>query len=348
MNYWKEEYPGLPQIPLPKQWLPQKVGEFATSEQIIVSKLISNEEISIDEINLMKECINFYNDLRIRLNNFNYSTINETNINDFIGYIDYAYNFVLLNSNRIELFETYRLVFNEDFKSKGNIKELSYPPIETVREKKLFNRANSYNSNVFYSSESIDTTFKELRPEKSSIVTLGVWRPKGNNTFLSYPIMANPSVPFLSEISKFSTNAYCQIKNRFHPLMGEFMDGYFNLLNQEYSKGIQNKIEYILSANFSEKIFELRENDWTYDCIVYPSVGNEYISSNLAFRPSVVDKRLNLVAIIEFEVLNTKYDLKANINSQRLITVAELKIRNKAKVIENNGNIVWEKYGCNI
>lgn len=337
---WKESYPNLPTIPLPKRWLENGIAGTATEEQIISHKLHFKEPISGNEEKELLECIRFYNELADSLKRFDFTSVKDDKLEEFINYFDYAYNYLWLHSNQIELFETYRLVNNSDRKSKEFVHQLGHPSLDIAKKKNALNRASSSKSTVFYSSETVDLAFKELKPSIGKIVTLGVWIPKGNRKLLAYPIMGNPSVQLKNENSRTAGYAFSELKNRFHPLFGLFMDGYFNILNYEFSKPIKNKQEYLISSLFSERIFEEREKNWTYDCIVYPSVGGEYTLSNFAIKPSVVDSRLQLIKAFEFEIGETFYDKKASTNKPRELSVANVKIRRESKSIIG-GRIEW-------
>jgi len=339
---WKETYPNLPLIPSSKRWFDDGTPGTATLEQIISHKLHFKEPISAVEEKAIEECINFYDQLAKSLKRFNFSAIKDEDVEDFLRYIEYAYNYLWLHSNEIELFETYRLVNNSDGKSKECIHQLSYPSLNIVREKNVLNRASSSKSTVFYCSESIDLVFKELRPPVGSIVTLGIWRPIGNRKLLSYPIMGNPSAQFLNKNASASKIAFNEMKKRFHPLFGLFMDGYFNVLNHEFSKPINNKKEYLVSSLFSERIFEERESEWTYDCIVYPSVGDEYSQSNFAIKPKVVDSKLHLAKAFEFEVVATFYEQKANKKDPRKLSVVNARVIKESRNISTDGRIEWK------
>lgn len=338
---WQDTYPGLPDLPEAKLWEDVGGPNAATKEQIITYKLINRQPISSKENNLLIDCISYYKRLKISLQKLNVSKFSEEELNNFFLYIGYAYNFLVLLSNQVELYQTYRIVENIDGNSKTNASQLSYPPLEIVKERNVFNRASSPKSTVFYCSESIDSVFKELRPSVGCIITLGVWEPRTDNKFLAYPIMASPHAQIINSNSNATSQAYKSLKKRNNPLLGHFWDGYFNVLNQEYSKRIKDKREYFISSFFSEKIFETRESEWNYDCIIYPSIGNEFSHSNFAFKPDVVDSRLKLVKAAEIEILETYYDRKANISNSGILTVARVRNIRMSKEIAENGDIVW-------
>lgn len=338
---WRDNYVGLPDLPIAKLWKKGGKPGTATDEQIITNKLLRQRPISTKEENLILDCILYYQNLLKALEKFKFSELTREGIEIFCQYIGYAYNYLLLHSNEIELYQTFRLVENCNSKTKQFSHQLSYPPLEIVKEKDLFNRASSLNSTVFYSSESVDTAFKELRPKVGSIVTLGIWGSKGSNKFLSYPISSNSSAEIVNDHARITSLAYKEIKRKEHPLLREFMDGYFNLLNHEFSKTIQNKKEYLVSSYFSEKIFEPREKKWNYDCIIYPSVGNEFSQSNFAFKAEIAKSRLELKKAFELEILETFYDKPANKQNSTSLTVVKARLLKQSKEILENGEIQW-------
>lgn len=338
---WKDSFKTLPKLPKGKLWIENGEPGTATLEQILTNRLLHNEPISQEERKIIIECILFYRILYSELERFDFLTLTEPELEDFILYIGYAFNYLPMHINDIELFTAYRLVSNSDGKTKSHRTQLSYPPLEFIQNRKQYNRASTPKSTVFYSSDSIDVVFKELKPPKSSIVTLGIWSPKTKRKFLSYPIMANPSAQFLNENAKSASLAYDGLKKKMQPLFGHFIDGYFKVLNHQYSKRVKDHKEYIISAYFSEKIFEIDDKDCNIDCIIYPSVGNEYLNSNIAFKSITVDQHLDLKSAIEIEVLDTFYDKSTINNNPTSISVAKIRILKRSKNILENGDIIW-------
>lgn len=338
---WKDNFKNLPKLPKGKLWIENGEPGTATQEQIITNKLLHSHPINLMERQILAESIVFYGNLYSELERFDFAALSASELDEFLLYIAYAFNFLPMHTNDIELFYVYRLVNNSDGKTKTNKNQLSHPSLEFIRNRNQFNRGSSPNSIAFYSSDSVDVVFKELKPQKSSIVTLGIWSPKNKNKFLSYPIMANPSAQFVNENAKIASLAYSGLKNKIHPLFGHYIDSYFRLLNREYSKLVKDHKEYIISAHFSEKIFEIDDKGWNIDCIIYPSVGNEYINSNLAFKSSTADDHLYLRSALEYEILDTFYERPTINRDPATLSVAKVKILKRSKEILNNGDIIW-------
>ena len=84
---------------------------------------------------------------------------------------------------------------------------------------------------------------------------------------------------------------------------------------------------------FSEKILDNPQNKGTsfdFECIIYPSVGNKFKTSNVAVRKDILRHEFELTKVIEFEVTNPE--------SINLVDYKDYRITEK---IEDN-RIIWE------
>lgn len=340
-------FPGLPTIPTCKRWLKPMVNNRATLEQLVSNKLFDNIPLTKKEEKIIQDCVQFYQQLYHSLQSFNYDSLNsQLKINYFKDYLNYAFNYELLNGGYIEILETYRLVPNKDGRSKTNAKELAYPPIKVLKCKGLYNRANTSLNSIFYSSETIDAVFRECKPSKGEIVSLGIWKPKNNVTLNYYSIESNFKA---KSVNEFAKRAYVAIE-QLSPILVDLLKNYLLILNYEYSKKVNAKIEYIVSATLSEKLLNLdMKKDrsilepYNYDAILYPSLGNEFNYSNLAIIPESVDEKLELKEVYEWEVLSTNYDKEVLKTNPRQLTVAKVKCTNFSNHIAEDGKINWRR-----
>ncbi len=121
------------------------------------------------------------------------------------------------------------------------------------------------------------------------------------------------------------------------------------------TKTLQCIIDTLLFAN-PKKIYSDRLNiypklipkhlhstnrTFNFDCIIYPSVGNDFGTDNLAVHPDSVEKEFELSQITEFEIEESYYEKKYVRNHPEVITLAKVKNRVNAKNILDNGDIVW-------
>jgi hypothetical protein len=116
------------------------------------------------------------------------------------------------------------------------------------------------------------------------------------------------------------------------------------VLGREFTKSpIKHNNEYYLSAVFSEQIFKTTspKDNLPYDAIIYPSVGNGYITDNLAIRPSVVENYFYLDYALEFEVEEQYYDKVYIWNIPEIITLAKVKNVHRSAFVDNDTGIIY-------
>ena len=228
-----------------------------------------------------------------------------------------------------------------------DIKFLTYPPIEIIKKNNKYNRASTCNSTLLYLTETVDTALKEVHPLENKTVTIGVWAPKRDRTFTQYPIEHSEHAAKVNPQIAQGLQALKLLNEKQDPLLARYMSNYFNLLAREFSKTVapENHYEYMLSAILSENIFELEDHnpDFNYDCISYPSVGNNFFTRNLAVKPNIADTEFKIVQVIEFEVVKAHYDrIPVQSLSTCCISVAEIKNYRETWNITDTGQIIWE------
>lgn len=343
---WKTSFRDFPPIPKPKQWV-----DNTTKEQIITQKLISGESISEKEEQTLKICINYYNTILPRFKTLDYNTLGNDEQKELITFIDYVFNYVTLQSNDLYVSKIYRLVINESvLGKKERIREqkyLSYPPLDIVKKLAKYNRANTPDYNLFYATDSIDNVLLEIKPEKDTLVSIGVWIPKTGDevTLTSFPVSHNP---YLYRVNPHAVRGFFALeelkKKQKNPLLSDFMKAMFTFISEEFAKPVNDHLEYLISSRFADKILN-REPDpnehFNFNCIIYPSVGNLYQVDNVAIKPELIDDKFKLEKVIEFEITETHYNETPPRNSQEEITMVNLKNKEETDWIENDGYIVW-------
>jgi hypothetical protein len=343
---WQSTFRDLPEIPEHKKW---EKGVRATKEQAISTKLMNRIPITDEEEMAFKELSNFYEELDKKLTILDYQSFTEVDFENFKNYILYAFNYLALVSNNLTVLQTYRLVVNESVTGKNesitDVVYLKYPPLDIVKASNKYNRANTPSTNIFYSTENIDTALKEIKPPLNKLVTVGVWKPKDiKKKLVSFPISHSDTALPVNEGVHKSTKAFEEQGEHVSPLFMNFMRYYFKLLGREYTKPIKHHYEYIITALFSEQILDRQAADderFKYDCMLYPSVGNDFITENLAILPTTLDKDFVLTEVIEFEVEEAYYDKKYTLEDYESITLAKVKNLRRTKNINPDGKIEW-------
>jgi hypothetical protein len=342
---WQEEFEGFPRIPKVKIWNKGQAPGEATEEQIILQKLMQNKSLSGAEINLLVDCTQFYKALYKKLVNFDYTRLMEKNCaGAFLGYIGYAFNFTLMISEQYEIPQTFRMVKNKNGVSKSTIDNISFAPLKVVQELGVYNRASSPKSTVFYSCETINTCFLELKPSEGEIVTLARWEATSKDKIICYPIPEGSIVSGANKFAYSSLKALTNIRKKWPPLLARHLEGFFEVLRYEYSKKVNQPLEYLISAYFSENIFsqgESNDTNFDYGGIVYPSVASGYHSTNLALKPEVVKSHFRPTKVYELEIIKTFYDAPQKAKDPQDLTAAKVRLIKQANTFTDEGQILW-------
>lgn len=343
---WNLNFRDLPVIPKHKQW---RKDSYTTLEQDISYKLLNNQSISIEEEAIFLELGSFYKELDLKLKVLEYKDFLKEDIEDFKNYLFYAFNYITSVSNKIRVNKTYRLIVNENVIGKNesvtHIDYLKYPSLEKTKNTNKYNRANSPETNSFYSTENIDTALKEIKPDANKLITVGVWEPIDENIKLnSFPISHSSLAININEGVRKATLAFEDLNKFNSQIFMNYMRYYLELLGREFTKEIKFNYEYIISAIFSERIFSQidQANDcFKYDCIIYPSVGNNYSTNNLAISPKSLDTFFKLKKVIEFEIVQTFYDKESSSMNPEMITLVKFKNYRVTSKILDSGEIKW-------
>jgi RES domain len=343
---WQINFRDLPDIPAPKKWIK---GSYTTIEQDISFKLLHRQPITLEEGKIFEELTTFYSELDNKLIELNYKSFTAEEFENFKNYIFYAFNYTAYMTNKLGVSQTYRLIVNESVKGTNEsvfcVNNLKYPSLKKVKELNKYNRANTPATNMFYSSENIDTTLKETRPPRNRLVTVGIWKPKDiNKELVSFPISHSDTAIHINDGVRKATHAFEEQAKFNSSLFMTYMRYYFKLLGREFTKMTSHHYEYLISALFAERIFAPdaeTKREYTYDCIVYPSVGNGFITENLAIRPSTLDNDFRLIEAIEFEVEEDYYDKEYIPQDPENISLAKIKNVKRTTQVSDNGEIRW-------
>jgi hypothetical protein len=342
-----EQFKNLPAVPYHKRYN----GGNTTNEQKILRKLDTHQEVDSEERVILEELDEFYGELNKQLVALDYKSFNGRDLQDFKNYILYVFNAYYLISNQATIVgDLFRLVVNEkvtgENKTINEVRFLTYPSLEVVKKNAKFNRASTDNSTLLYLASTIDTALKEIHPPINKLVTIGVWAPKEKRTFTQFPIEHSEEAAKVNSDVANGIQALKEYGQHHDPLLGKYMKNYFDLLSREYSKSVapENHYEYMLSAILSEKIFEIEKgnHDFNFEFISYPSVGNSFITKNLAVKPTVADNEFKIIQVKEFEIEESYYEKTAIESlSTECISVAKIKNYRETFDISDDGRINW-------
>ena len=332
---------GLPEVP------PCKIyhSNMQTNpEQDAILKCLELKTLSTEEESNLKEAISFYKEVFPALQAIELSTLTYEEAEEIKQYLSKVINFNLMVFNDVNFEVIFRIsIIKESFRIKGKVRDpkyLRYPDLNIIKESKVYNRANTCDTTVFYASFLENVALRETKPQKGQKIILSIWKNKTGKPFSSYPI-TNASVN--NQWIQKSTKAFKETKEANHPLFAEIMDLNLSFLASEFIKDCritnQYRLEYLYSAYFAERILSpLREDDPVadFDFIIYPSVAWKHREENIAMTTTAFS-RLELVLAKEYEVQETFYHLELPIET----CPAKLKFIRAANWFEKD-LIIWE------
>lgn len=343
---WQQTFRDLPAIPRFKQW---EASSYTTIEQDISMKLMKRKPITKEEEDIFSALSSFYEQLEVKLPYLDYTSFSPEETKNFENYIFYAFTYLGLVTDKITVYQTYRIIVNQDVIGQNepisDVRYLKYPPQEVVKEKGNYNRANTPNTTLFYSAENINTALREIRPAEKQLVTAGIWRPIAPDFKLNcYVISHGLPEAFVNEGVAKANKAFGETKRHNHHLFIKYMEYYFRILGREFTKRTKNHKEFMVSALFSEQVLKNEnrgDDEFIIDGILYPSVGNDYKADNIAILPECLERNFQLSEVVEFEIEEQYYERSFQQGDLNAIQVAKVKNLRKARSITPDGKIEW-------
>lgn len=343
---WQNKFKNLPEIPNAKKW---DHNSHDTLEQRITKKIYTEGLVTNEDEKILAELKDFYETLLTELPKINFGEFTNVEIEEFKNYIFYAFNYVIIISNEIKIFKSFRLIVNEwvtgNNESINHTDFLKYPPIEIVKKSGKYNRANTPNTNVLYTTENINTALLEIKPPLNKKLTVGIWKQKDlTKTLISYPLSHSDEAIDHSVSLSNSTFAYEEIAKKNNQKLFDIWRYFLNFLGREFTKPIKNNLDYLISSNIAERILNVRNDpnpSFNMDLIVYPSVGNKYKTQNYAIHPDSVNEKFELESLLEFEIEEEHYDYEHQFDDPFLVTVAKAVNFKNPKSILQDGTILW-------
>lgn len=330
----------LPSLPSSKEY----DGKM-TPEQKAIMKCLESGELTSENIDSLKKSIAFYKEAFSKLKEINLSNLREDEAEELKSYLNQVFNFKIFVFNDLHFNFLFRVsIVHPDFLEKGKVRNPKYlrnPPIELVKEKGLYNRANTSDKTVFYASFYENVALRETKPQVGDRIIISTWKNTTGKPFNSFPI-TNSTVD--NDGIRKATEAFEETKKYNNPYFAEIMDLILGFLAEEFVKEVKTtnpkRYEYLFSAYFADMVFSpFNEDDPTPRCdfIIYPSVAWQHKHENVAVIPESVDSKLKLVRTEEYEVTETFYEKELGLKD----SPAKLNLLRQADWIEED-NIIWE------
>ena len=292
-----------------------------TPEASVVMKLVRQQTITRDEEIILEQSIVFYKELYEFLKGIDLSTLSDGEAERLIVYTINNVGLVANPTNVIRFTDVFRVsIVKPDFLERGKVRDLrylTYPPMEIVKQNGIFGRANTARSTVFYCSFLPGVAIMETRPKVGERILLARWYNGDAKPFVSVPVVSDND--YGNENLKAMKTSFEERKAHNHPLFGEILDLYFNFFSAQILKRADIKsvkrYEYMFSALFADQVLDNDHKHWDsvaptnkdVDCLIYPSVAFNHKEENLAITPTAVS-RLRPMDLTDGIVVKTMYD----------------------------------------
>lgn len=197
-----------------------------------------------------------------------------------------------------------RIVINNNVnKDKSNARlksysQIQYPP-HNVLSKIPYNRANLPKQSVFYAAYGSLVSALETKPAKGNLYTHSIWQQKQNTQITYLPIYHKESIILTTSEFTEDWKNYQSYLGTLDKNVAVVVEEIYDFIATVFTTQVNplNRIEYLFSAIISD-IF-MNDSKFNVDCIYYPSVAGDFVASNIAVKPKVLDNLFNLVEINE-------------------------------------------------
>jgi hypothetical protein len=337
----------FPKIPPSKTY-----GKMTTPEQDVIMKLVGEQIIDLNDEEVLKEAIVFYQEAFKSLKAINLSELSKEDLDEIFFFLKVVFNMNLTIQNKINFNYVYRVTLVTDtFLEDGKVRDVKYiknAPLDIIEKKGVYGRANSPKSTIFYCAFQPGVAVFETKPKVNDRIIIAEWINDGAKDFISYPITNNKTIA--NKSLEFATKAFQNRMTYNHPLFAKILDLYLDFLSSEFVKDIEvihpKKYEYLFSAYFTDMVLD---NSFTpidhpvepikhYDCIIYPSIALGHKFENLGILPESL-KKLKPLKLQDCIVTETFYDYPENIDDSNL-PIGGTILRTATKFIGDR--IIWD------
>jgi hypothetical protein len=330
----------LPPIPAFKQF-----SEQFTMEQEALIRCMQDAAPKEENLQIIRGSTEFNRSCFQKLKEIDLISLNDEQYFKLKDYLRYVYSICPTIYNDVSVQVLFRVTTVVDkFLENGKLRDyeyLSYPPIEVVKERGVFNRASTHERTLFYAADKENVAVREIRPKTGSRIIISTWMNHSGKPLNCFPICLSAGIS--NNMADRASYAFERIAEKANPVVSEWMATMFEFLASEFIKESEptnpKRYDYLFSALFADGIlqeFPAESNLRDYDAIVYPSVAWKHIPNNVAIRPEIVKSRFALIDAKEYFIHETWYDKEINLEQ----FPAHLELIRKTCGF-NNGIISW-------
>lgn len=264
------------------------------------------------------------------------NSINESSINSIEDFLinEFSYLTNLTFKKQIDRFQRVTVnsrICNGNQQRLYKIDQLIYPP----NGAKKYGRANIIGDKILYGTDDIPTALMEARVKENDLVTISNWKLKTNHSLCITPIFKNfPIRSDVINIDFFDLHRlyWDTINKLFNPEERVIVDKFVQFLADCFTKEVDENdhFDYFLSSFYANRLFNFLDNG-LIEAILYPSMRNDLITTNIAMKHNVFDNNYELEKVEEKIVIGPPFGIN---------NFCELKLIAYSKKIKGN-EIIW-------
>jgi hypothetical protein len=317
-----------------------------TPEAAALSRILSGTLSTSQDLDTIQDAVHFYQHCFPILSQIDLTAITESQAKLLNDYLRYVFNAQVTINNEVQTQNLFRVTLVKDeFLENGKVRQsrfLSYPPVEIIKARGVYNRASSPDRTLLYTAESVNTAVREVKPRPGDRIIVSTWFNHSGTPLVVFPICVTAGIN--NHHVDSATVAFEMIHGRQHPAIGNWMELMMAFIANAFVKECDTRhpkrFDYLYSAYLGDHIlqpFPPGNSMKDYDCILYPSVAGKHATSNLAILPGTVDKKFMISNAVEYAVAATWYD-RDFVNDS---PPAQLKVIRSIKSL-TNGRITWD------
>jgi hypothetical protein len=254
----------------------------------------------MEQTQILKGYINFLRNFLIK------NSINETYSKHIELLLSNEFTFITNLTFKREILFFQRVTVNSNVNDGNEIRindisKLKYPP-NGAREN---GRANLIGEKILYATDNIITALKEVRVKENELITISTWKLKTNYKLTFTPIFK--FFPKKSEVINIDLfNLQQDYKNKLKEYDKETQEQiniFVQFLADCFTKDVDNSnhYDYFLSSFYAHKLLNFLQHG-EIDAILYPSVQDDLITTNIAMKHTIFDDNYELIKAEEKKV----------------------------------------------
>ena len=201
-----------------------------------------------------------------------------------------------------------------------------------------YNRCNLINEGVFYAALDLTTAIWETKPQVGDYITISEWKIKEGEKLNIHSVF-HPKLTNVNLDSQYAFDQYLEKQKKLSQNIANVFEEILLFFTEEFMKIVdkENKQNYFFSAINASRFLQSKpdKNGFKIEAISYPSIKMNLGTTNIAIPNDIVLRKLDLVSIKTYDVLETNYD-ETNLYNTDILSFSPYVLKSKTFDYEND------------